>query len=97
MSGPDQAPEHDKEPTATRQKSPGDALKDLDPLAYKKHLERNKSLRKGLVDNFLEPLVVQHTKRLERLSQNLSNSQMQVSLFPYSSSLLVCSFKSVRV
>ncbi len=52
----------------------------LDPSVVKKHREKNKSLRTNISDKFLTPVVLQSAKKFEKLSQNLSNSQMQMQV-----------------
>jgi hypothetical protein len=52
----------------------------LDAILVRRHRERNKSLRTNISEKFLTPVVLQGAKKFEKLSQNLSNSQMQVSL-----------------
>jgi hypothetical protein len=64
--------------------SPAEKLKERNPTLYKKHLERNKSLRTNIADKFLHPLINQNIKKMDKLSQNLSNSQMQVNSIPHS-------------
>lgn len=50
----------------------------LDPSILRKHRERNKSLRTNIFDKFLTPVIVNNIRKVDKLSQGLSNSQMQV-------------------
>lgn len=52
----------------------------LDPSLLRKHRERNKSLRANISEKFLTPLINYNIKKIDKLSQGLSNSQMQVNV-----------------
>ncbi|CAL8137463.1 unnamed protein product [Orchesella dallaii] len=50
----------------------------IDPTVLKKQRDRNKSLRTNIFDKFLTPVINSSIRKIDRLSQGLSNSQMQV-------------------
>ena len=51
----------------------------IDPSVLRKHRERNRSLRTNIFDKFLTPVINSSIKKIDKLSQGLSNSQMQVN------------------
>lgn len=51
----------------------------LDPQQYRKHRERNISLRANLSEKLLKPVIASSIKKMDRLSQNISNYQVNVS------------------
>jgi len=50
----------------------------IDPAVLKKQRDRNKSLRTNIFDKFLTPVINSSIRKVDKLSQGLSNSQMQV-------------------
>ncbi|ODN01973.1 hypothetical protein Ocin01_04710 [Orchesella cincta] len=50
----------------------------IDPSVLKKQRDRNKSLRTNIFDKFLTPMINSSIRKIDKLSQGLSNSQMQV-------------------
>jgi len=55
---------------------PADILRQREPALYKKHVEKNKSLRNNYVEKALRPSLLQNIKKLDNVSQGISNVQM---------------------
>lgn len=64
----------------------------LDPALYRKHRERNISLRLNLSERLLKPVIATSIKKMDKLSQNISNYQLSVSF-----AILVSSVRPMQI